>query len=64
MHAGAETHFLALTQNPVLSQKETSSVYTLLSKYTIRCYNLQKKNEAFLKYLHHYFKGYVLHVCY
>lgn len=63
MHAGAETHFLALTQNPVLSQKETSSVYTLLSKYTIRCYNLQK-NEAFLKYLHHYFKGYVLHACY
>lgn len=43
MHAGAETHFLALT----LSQKETSSVYTLLSKYTIRCYNLQKKMKPF-----------------
>lgn len=43
----------------VLSQKETSYVYTLLSKYTIRCCNLHK-SEANLKYLHHYLERWML----
>lgn len=40
MHAGAEIHFLNI-KTCVLSRGETSSVYSPLSKYTIRCYNSQ-----------------------